>query len=407
MNTFRSFFPFFSAELKSDQVAWLDNGASTQKPLSTIETESNIYKKNYANIHRGMYALSEKMTTKYEAARKSVAEWINAISNEIVFTSGTTAGINLVATYWGPHFVKKGDQIIITEVEHHANFLPWQRLAQQTEAELVVIPLNKKTWTLDTSAIKLSPRVKILAITHYSNVLGNIWDTKKNQLEDLVAQAQKNGTFVLLDAAQSAPHKKLDVKKLPVDAAAFSGHKMCASTGIGVLYINQKWHSILPPFFLGGSMVRSASLEKSEWMEAPLKFEAGTTPFVQAISLGKTIDFLTEQMTDVARKKLKEQIQLLISELQKIPQLILLGDLQKLVDGSLVTFYVPQIHAHDIAAFLAEDQITVRAGHHCAQPLFQSLAIDSSVRISLYYYNTDEEIMRCINSLKKCITLLT
>lgn len=407
MKTFRSFFPFFSSESKSTEIAWLDNGATTQKPSILIDAESYIYNHSYANIHRGMYALSEEITLEYEAARGSVARWIHAKHNEIIFTSGATAGINLMATYWGRHLLKKGDQIVITEVEHHANFLPWQRLADEAGAELIVIPLDKKRWILDSSQVVLSSKVKILAIAHYSNVLGQVWDDKRDQLATFIKEAQAHGAFVILDAAQSAPHKKLDITKLPVDAAVFSGHKMCGSTGIGILYLKEKWHTILPPFFVGGSMVRHASIAESSWMDSPLKFEAGTTPFVQAISFGKTIDFLTEYINPEAKKKLFLQMQLLLSELQKIPKVIILGDPEKLIHGSLISFYLPNIHAHDIAAFLAEDQIAVRAGHHCAQPLFQALNVESSVRISLFYYNTDEDIIRCINGLKKCITLLT
>jgi cysteine desulfurase/selenocysteine lyase len=389
MNKFRSYFPFFRSVAGQQSMVWFDNAATTQKPVVLLETEQKIYQDTYANIHRGMYATSEAITAQYEQARASVGRWINAQRDEIFFTSGTTAGLNCAAAFWGSYFVKAGDEIIISAVEHHANFLPWQRLAEQTGAVLTVIPINPQTFRLEIEKVSLSEKTKIVALTQYSNVLGDVWD---GALEAFCTAAQKIGAFVILDAAQSVAHRLLDVQKMPVDYAVFSAHKICGSTGVGAAYLNKKWHEILPPFFVGGGMVSRASYEVSTWLSAPLKFEAGTPAIVQAIAWGKTLDFLQETITPEEKKNLKNLMQKLVQGLQAMPEISLLGNLKSILQSSLVTFFVPGIHAHDIAACLADKQIAVRAGHHCAQPLFDALQIASSVRVSLFYYNTPEDV---------------
>ncbi len=389
MNKFRSYFPFFRSTV-DQPIVWFDNGATTQKPAVLLETEQKIYQDSYANIHRGMYTTSEAITAQYEQARGSVARWINAQSeDEVFFTSGTTAGLNCAAAFWGPDLVKAGDEIIISAVEHHANFLPWQRLADQAGAVLTVIPINPQTFRLEIEKVTLSEKTKIVALAHYSNVLGDVWN---GALEAFCAAAQQVGAFVVLDAAQSVAHRSLDVQQISVDYAVFSAHKVCGSTGVGAAYLNKKWHEKLPPFFVGGGMVSRASYEKSSWLPAPLKFEAGTPAIVQAVSWGKTLDFLQEIITIDEKNNLKDLMQQLLQGLQAMPEVSLLGNPTNIVQSSLVTFFVPGIHAHDIAACLAGKQIAVRAGHHCAQPLFDALQITSSVRVSLFYYNTAEEV---------------
>ena len=250
-------------------------------------------------------------------------------------------------------------------------------------------------------------KTKIVAVSHCSNVLGPIWDEKADELGTFLKQAQAVGAFTLLDAAQSMPHWKLDVKKLPVDAAVFSAHKSCGPTGVGALFLRKKWHDELPPFFVGGGMVNRASVEGSSWLPAPIKFEAGTPAIVQAISWGASLDFLDRYVIKNDKKKFFSLTRYLVEELLKISDLKILGNADWIKKtGSLVSFYIPNIHAHDIAAFLAHEWIAVRAGHHCAQPLLASLSIESSVRISLYYYNTKEDIDQCVKILRKAIAFL-
>lgn len=402
-------FPFFAHQQKlhGHDFVYLDNAATTHKPQEVIDAEIAVYTEYNANVHRGLYTAGELVTQKYEAARAKVAQFINAQPHEVIFTPGTTAGINMIAESWGRNTIKAGDEIIITAVEHHANLLPWQRLAQRTGATLRYIPLNQDTWQLEPEKISFSAKTKIVAVAHASNVLGPVWNPETNQLKSVIAAAHAVGAKVLLDAAQTAPHQGLDLQDLPVDFAVFSGHKMYGPTGIGILYINEKMHDMVEPFFVGGSMVQSAGYHESTWQQAPLKFEAGTPPIAQAIGLGTAIDFLTTQITQADKEQLQKLTQKLITELNSIPHIKILGNQDWIIShGHLVTFTVDSVHAHDIAAYLSSKQIAVRAGHHCAQPLFGLLKIISSVRVSLSYYNTEADINRLITELRNALTLL-
>jgi cysteine desulfurase/selenocysteine lyase len=402
-------FPFFAHQQKlhGHDFVYLDNAATSHKPQEVIDAEIAVYTEYNANVHRGLYTAGEQVTQKYEEARSKVAQFINAQPDEVVFTSGTTASINMIAESWGRDTLKSGDEIVVTQVEHHANLLPWQRLAQRTGATLRYIPLNQDTWQLEPEKITFSQKTKLVAITHQSNVLGPVWNPETNQLKPVIAAAHAVGAKVLLDAAQTAPYQGLDLQDLPVDFAVFSGHKMYGPTGIGVLYINEKMHDVVEPCFVGGSMVQSAGYHESSWQQAPLKFEAGTPPIAQAIGLGAAIDFLTTQITNQDKENLKRLTHRLLDQLQTIPHIKILGNQDWIRNhGHLVSFTAEAVHAHDIAAYLSSKQIAVRAGHHCAQPLFGLLNIISSVRVSLSYYNTEADIDRLITELRNALTLL-
>lgn len=409
MSLIQKKFPFFAHQhrLHGHDFTYLDNAATTHKPQEVIDAEIAVYTEYNANVHRGLYTAGELVTQKYEAARAKVAQFINAQPHEIVFTPGTTAGINMIAESWGRDTLKTGDEIVVTHVEHHANLLPWQRLAQRTGATLRYIPLNQDTWQLEPEKISFSAKTKIVAIAHASNVLGPVWNPETDQLKEVIAAAHNVGAKVLLDAAQTAPYQGLDVRNLNVDFAVFSGHKMYGPTGIGTLYINEKMHDSVEPFFVGGSMVQSAGYHESTWQQAPLKFEAGTPPIAQAIGLGAAVDFLTTQITQVHKEELQRLTQKMLSELRTIQHIKILGNQDWISSqGHLITFTVDGVHAHDIAAYLSSKQIAVRAGHHCAQPLFGLLNIISSVRVSLSYYNTEADIDRLITELRNALTLL-
>ncbi|MCK4651165.1 SufS family cysteine desulfurase [Candidatus Babeliales bacterium] len=390
---------------RKDAIIYLDNGATTHKPIQVIQAVSTFYEKYNSNVHRGLSELGENATTLYEGARKKIAEFINAESEEIIFTKGTTEGINFVASAWGFDNVAVGDQIIITNVEHHSNILPWQRLAKRSGAELKFIRLNPETFFLKIDVPDLiNEKTKIVAITHRSNVLSDVWESS-DQLKKLIKSAHNVGAKVLIDAAQSVPHEKIDVKDLDVDFLTFSGHKMLGPTGVGVLYIKKELHEKLEPYQLGGSMVYLVMEEKFEWKEAPFKYEAGTPPIAQAIGLDCAVEYINN---NVDYKQLKDHesslCQNLIENLQKIDDVNIYGNLERLKkNGHLVSLSVDGIHAHDLCSYLSSKKIVVRAGHHCAQPLAYALGIKSSLRVSFYLYNTHQDVENFLKEFRGAV----
>ena len=396
LDNLREDFPILLKKLNGK--AYLDNAATSQKPLCVINAIVDFYKNSNANVHRGAYSLAEEASSLYEAAREKVCKLINAKPEEIVFTSGATEGINLVADTWGKNNIFKGDEILISEVEHHSNLLPWQRLAKKNCATLKYMPLNKKDYTLDWKGC-ITPKTKLIAISSYSNVLGPIWD--HDELKKIINEAKTVGAKLLLDAAQTIPSSRLDMQKLGVDFLVFSGHKMLAETGIGILYINN--NIFIEPYKLGGSMVYSTGREESLWKEMPHKLEAGTPPISQVISLGVAIDYLNR----IGFEKIREQQVKLVNEL--IDGLIkrkvkILGNIERMrKDGHLVSFFIDGIHSHDVAGYLDKCGILVRAGHHCAQVLHNVLGVDASIRVSFYLYNTKEEVEMFFTALDKAI----
>jgi cysteine desulfurase / selenocysteine lyase len=394
----RNTFPFLQ---KEKPLIFLDNAATTQKPQSVIDALSDFYSNHYSTIHRGIYSSGEKATQLYQGAREKVATFIGARPEETIFTKGTTEGINFVAATWGDENLNAGDEILLTQMEHHANIAPWQELAQRKGLAIKFIPLTSEG-TLDLSKLPelLTPKTKLVGVTHISNVLGTL-----NPIDTIVAQAHKVGARVLVDAAQSVGHIPINVAALDVDFLVFSGHKMLAPTGIGVLYIKKELHDSVPPYQFGGGMIKRLTLSDASYVNAPERYEAGTPPIAQAIGLGAAVDYLNSIGFEKLSQYESELCAHLIDGLSQISNITLVGPLDQLRQhGHLVSFAVEGVHAHDVAAFLDKHNIAIRAGHFCAQPLIEVLGKNSLNRISLYLYNTKEEInylLDVLNSLCK------
>ncbi len=389
---------------------YLDNAATTHKPAAVIETIADFYGADYGTVHRSLYPTGEAATTGYEQARDTVATFINAADrHEVIFTKGATEGINLVANSWALPNLTQDDEIVITGAEHHANLLPWQFVAQQTGAKLVVIPIDRATCTLINPISALSARTKLVAITHDSNVLGPIWDTQTNELATFIQKAKSLGAAVLLDAAQSVTHQRLDVQALGIDFMVFSGHKLFGPTGIGVLYI--KWSIVdqCEPYQRGGGMVRDATFTNAHWLEAPHKFEAGTPPIAEAIGLAAAIDFITANVDFVALHKHETALcATMLDGLNTLAGITVVGNQERIRhSGHLVCMAVADIHPHDLAAHLGANGFAVRAGHHCAQPLVTELGFESLLRASVALYNTQTEIELFVTQLQQSVAWMT
>jgi cysteine desulfurase/selenocysteine lyase len=385
-------FPIFERTVRGGKkLIYLDSGATSQKPESVIEAESNFYRFNNAAVHRGAHQLAEEATDAYEGAREKVANFLGAKSEEIVFTKSATESINLIAYSMsnaptGSRFaLTSKDRIVVTEMEHHANLIPWQQLASRSGAKLSwfeVLPNGR----LDLNSINsvISEDTKVVAITHQSNVLGTI-----NPLDEIVARAHAVGAVVVLDACQSVPHMPIDVKKLGVDFLVFSGHKAVGPTGVGVLWSNQL--EDLPPFLFGGSMIENVTMESATWAPAPKRFEAGVPNMAQAVGLGAALDYLSKiGMNDIYHHEMA-LTKYFLEKLQEIPTLKIVGPLDFKNRGSCISFTVGEIHPHDLGQYLDSQGIAVRTGHHCAWPLTRKLGVPATTRASLYLYNQEEE----------------
>lgn len=403
INRIRKDFPILSRKIRGQVLVYLDNAATTQKPKQVIETMNKFYRSENANIHRGIYYLSEQATIKYEQAREKVANFINADSpKEIIFTRGTTESINLVAQIWGRQNINKGDAILISEMEHHSNLLPWQELAKENGAHLRFIPITDDG-ELDLKNLpKLLKNVKLVAITGMSNVLGTI-----NPVKEIVKQAHKAGAKVLVDGAQFVPHLKTDVQLLNCDFIAFSGHKMCGPTGIGVLYGKYELLEQMPPYQFGGEMVKVVEKDRSIWQDVPQKFEAGTPNIAGAIGLAAAIDYLNK----IGMKNIRAQEEKLVKyALEKISQLKdvkIFGPKDIKKRGGAISFSLKGIHPHDLATILDETGICIRSGHHCAMPLHMRLSQVATARASFYFYNTKEEVDKLVGGIKYAQTLFS
>ena len=388
----RKDFPIFERTIRDGKkLVYLDSGATSQKPLSVIEAESNFYKFTNAAVHRGAHQLAEEATDAYEGARLKVANFLGAKEEEIVFTKNATESLNLVAYAMGNaqpgsrFALTSKDQIVVTEMEHHANLIPWQQLAARTGAELKWFEVTPEG-RLDLSAINsiITENTKVVALTHQSNVLGTI-----NPLEAITARAHEVGAVVVLDACQSVPHMPIDVKKLNVDFLAFSGHKALGPTGVGVL-----WSSVfeeLPPFLFGGSMIETVTMTSATWAPAPRKFEAGVPNMAQAVGLGAALDYLTEVGMQSIFDHEVELTGYLINGLLQIPELSIVGPLNTEARGGSVSFTVGHIHPHDLGQYLDSQGVAVRTGHHCAWPLTRKLGVPATTRASLYLYNDESD----------------
>ncbi|MBI2353151.1 cysteine desulfurase [Candidatus Dependentiae bacterium] len=394
----REQFPIFKQQVHHDKpLIYFDSGATAQMPQVVIDAIVDYYQHYKSNVGRGLYEFAEKATKKFETARLKVAHFIGAQAKEIVFTSGATAGINLVVHIWAKYHIKKGDEIIISEVEHNANFIPWKKLADQTGALLRIVPLNQYG-TIDINEFKktLSSKTKLVAITHQSNVLGTT-----NDIAQITNIAHQVGAKVLVDAAQSVAHQKVNVKEVDCDFFVFSGHKLFGPTGVGVLFIKQSLFEQCVLQNFGGGMVYEVTLDKIEFKEIPHVLEPGTQAIAQVIGLGEAIDFVQKNINfQQAQEHETSMVCMLALALQKIPGVTVLSPIpQKGAYNSLVTFTVEQCHAYDVAEYLDQHGIAVRAGYHCAQPYHDKMGGKASVRITLSVYNTEEEVAFLIQKL--------
>jgi cysteine desulfurase/selenocysteine lyase len=385
----REDFPILQQTVHGDRpLVFLDNAASTQRPRQVIEVLRRVYERDYANVHRGIHTLSERATEQYEEAREKVRDFIGAKhSREVIFTSGTTAGINLVARSWGEAKIKRGDEILVTTMEHHSNLVPWHQLAERTGAVIKHIPITDDgLLILDELDTLLTDRTRIVAVASVSNVLGTI-----NPICEIARRAHAAGAVVLVDAAQSVPHLPTNVREIGADFLAFSGHKMLAPTGIGVLYGREELLDAMPPFLGGGSMIDRVWPDRFTPAELPAKFEAGTPPIAPAIALGAAIDYLNLIGLEKVARHEHELARYAYERLREIDGLRILGPAPDQRAG-LVSFTLEQPHPHDIAQLLDEQGIAVRAGHHCTWPLHDRLGIAASTRASFYLYNTPAEV---------------
>jgi cysteine desulfurase/selenocysteine lyase len=397
----RKDFPILSQQVEGYPFIYVDNAATTHKPQSVIDAVVGFYTTSNASVYRGIHTFAEKTTQLYEDARGKVARFIGALPEEIIFTSGATEGINCVVDTWGQQCISAGDEIVLTELEHHANLLPWQRLAQKKGAVLKFIPVTADG-TLDFSFLDtiITHKTKMVAFVHVSNTVGT-----HNDSATIIAAAKKVGARVLIDAAQSVGHQKIDVAALGCDFLVFSGHKMLAPTGVGVLFMKKELHNAIEPHRVGGGMVENVTLQAATWAAAPHKFEAGTPPIAQVIGLGVAVDYLKAHIDfDELRIHEARLCARLIEGLSGMSSVRILGPIEELKkNGHLVGFLVDGLHSHDVAAFLSSRGIAVRAGHHCAQPFARALGYDASVRVSFYFYNTAEEVDCIIEALRELL----
>jgi cysteine desulfurase/selenocysteine lyase len=363
----------------------------------------SVYRTTYANVHRGVYCNSEHATELYDQAREKIARFIGSPSPEqIIFVRNATEGLNLVAYSYGRHFLQAGDEVLLTQLEHHANFVPWLELARERGVKLKFIPLTPEG-TLDLSKLDelLTPQVKLVTFAHVSNVLGTITDPRP-----LIARAHAIGAKVIVDGCQAAPHMPVNVQELDCDFYAFSGHKMLGPTGIGVLYGKRELLEAMPPFLTGGDMINSVSMEGATWADIPVKFEAGTPSFVESIGLGAAVDYLSALGMDAVRAHEHEIVSYALERLIEVPGVTILGPTDPEIRGGAVAFTVKGIHPHDLGTLLDREGVAIRTGHHCAQPLHTCLGLTASARASFYVYNEPREVDALVEAIYKAKQIL-
>jgi cysteine desulfurase/selenocysteine lyase len=389
-------FPILAQRVRGKKLVYLDNAATSQKPQAVIDAISRYYEEGNANIHRGVHYLSEHATEEHEAARKTVQNFINAANaHEIIFVRGATEAINLVAQAYGRANVKAGDEVLITAMEHHSNIVPWQILCEEKSARLRVAPINDRgELLLDEFEKLLNPRTKIVAVTHVSNALGTV-----NPLVRIVELAHRHKTPVIVDGAQAVPHTKVDVQALGVDFYVFSGHKVYAPTGIGVLYGRTALLEAMPPYQGGGDMISSVTFEKTTYNKLPYKFEAGTPHVAGAIGLGTALEYLTSLGIDNVANYEHEVLEYATQAITQIPGIRLIGTAAK--KAGVLSFVLEGIHPHDIGTILDQEGIAIRTGHHCAQPVMQRFAVPATARASFALYNTKEEADALVAGIQK------
>jgi len=393
----RADFPILNQRVHGHPLVYLDNAATSQKPRVVIDTLRRYYEQDNANVHRGIHELSHRATVAYEGARARAARFLNAAGpEEIIFTRGTTEGINLVANTWGAAHLRPGDRILLTEMEHHSNLVPWQLLAARTGARLTFLPVTGDEGLLDLAQLDrlLTPGVKLFAFTHISNTLGTV-----NPVEELCARARAVGAVTLVDAAQSAGHRPLDVQALGCDFLAFSGHKICGPTGIGVLYGRAELLETMPPWQGGGEMILSVDYHRTEFKKPPHRFEAGTPDISGPIGLHAAMDYLDALGRDRIWEHDQQLAQYAYDRLAALGHVRLFGP--KTGRGGLVSFLLDQVHAHDVVTLADRAGVALRGGHHCTQPLMRRLGVESTARASFYFYNTREEVDRFIEVIRE------
>jgi cysteine desulfurase / selenocysteine lyase len=392
----RKDFPILAREEKGKRLVYLDNAATSQKPRQVIDSLTEFYTQHNANIHRGIHRLSEEATDAYETAREKTAKLINSEAEETIFTKGTTESINLLSTILKDR-LKSGDEILISELEHHSNIVPWQMLAKERSAKLRFIPVNKQG-ELQFDEKLITKKTKIVSVAHISNVLGTVNDIKR-----IGSAAKDNKSTFIIDAAQSAPHLKLDVKKMDCDFLAFSGHKMMGPTGTGVLYGKKELLECLPVYQTGGNMIKETSLEDSSWKSQPWKYEAGTPNIAGAIGFGAAIDYLNK----IGFEEIEDHEMRLSDKLRKqLSDLDFVENYSPKSSRSVFSFNLEGIHPHDAATILDKEMIAVRSGHHCAMPLMEKLGLKGTIRASIYIYNTKEELDLLTEKLKEIRSIL-
>jgi len=399
----RADFPIFEQQIRGKPLAYLDSAVSAHKPRQVLDKLRTFYETEYANVHRGVYTLSEIATAEYEGARDKVARFVNApAAREVVFTHGATESINLVAYAWGLDNLGPGDVVVVTELEHHSNFVPWQYIAKRTGADFRAIPLDDHgELQLDAlDEIAQAGNVKVVANNLVSNALGTI-----NPIEKLAEWAHEQGAIMVVDAAQAAPHHAIDVQELGCDFLAFSSHKMCGPTSVGALWGRAELLEAMSPFNLGGHMIRSVKLEETTWGQIPFKFEAGTQPIAEAVGFGAAVDYLTDIGMGAIEDHERELLVYALGKLDDVPGLVAYGPAPERRAG-IVSFNLEGVHPHDVAQILDMEGVAIRAGHHCCQPLMAKLGVAATNRASFYLYTIPEEIDRLAEGLHKAHKLL-
>jgi cysteine desulfurase/selenocysteine lyase len=393
----RADFPILHQQVHGKPLVYLDNAATSQKPRAVIDALVHYYERDNANVHRGIHELSNRATNAFEAARTRTAKFLNARSaDEIIFTRGTTESINLVAATWGAKHLKAGDVILLTEMEHHSNLVPWQMLAQRTGAKVAYIPVTGDEGVLDLSRLDslLTSQVKILSLVHISNSMGTV-----NPVAELCTRARKLGIVTLVDGAQSAGHLPVDVQAIGCDFFAFSGHKICGPTGIGALYGRAEILEAMPPYQGGGEMILTVGYDQTEFKPAPHRFEAGTPDISGPIGLHSAMDYLDAIGRDKIWKHDQELANYAYEKLAALKDIRLFGPQQN--RAGLVSFLLKDVHAHDVVTLADQAGVALRGGHHCTQPLMHKLGVESTARASFYFYNTQAEVDRCVEVIRE------
>jgi cysteine desulfurase / selenocysteine lyase len=394
----RADFPILAQEINGKPLAYLDSAVTSQKPRQVLEAMTGFYETSYANVHRGVYALAERATEGFEGAREKVARFVNAPSSrELIFTRNATEGLNLVAYAWGLTNLGRGDLVVVSELEHHSNFVPWQYIAKRTGAAFRMIPLADNG-ELDVSVLDglaAEGEVKVVATNLVSNALGTI-----NPVERLAGWAHEQGAIMVVDAAQAAPHLAIDVQALGCDFLAFSAHKMCGPSGVGALWGRRELLEEMEPFNLGGHMIRKVQFEETTWGDLPHKFEAGTSPIAEAVGFGAAVDYLNDVGLEAIERHEHELVAYALERLREVPGIVLYGPAPDRRAG-IASFNMEGVHPHDVAQVLDWEGVAIRAGHHCCQPLMQRLGVAATNRASFYLYTEPEEIDRLTEGLRR------